>query len=137
MTAPRPEAAGAPRGPVLGTPIPILRVSNGAAAEAFYVGRLGFRLEFTYLAAPPHPDPSYRGVSRDGAWLHLSSFGGDGLFGASVYLPVDDVDALFAEFRAKGIVIDLAPTDQTWNQREMYVRDPDGNCLRFATERQV
>jgi hypothetical protein len=28
--------------------------------------------------------------------------------------------------------VDQAPTDQTWGMRELYVRDPDGNCLRFG-----
>jgi len=46
-------------------------------------------------------------------------------------LIVDNVDALHAEFAAKGAPIDLEPTDQTWGNREMYVRDADGNSLRF------
>ena len=46
-------------------------------------------------------------------------------------LLVDNVDALHAEFLAKGVKIDLAPVDQTWGTREMYVKDGDGNCLRF------
>ena len=32
---------------------------------------------------------------------------------------------------AKGVTIDLAPTDQTWSNREMYVKDADGNGPRF------
>jgi uncharacterized glyoxalase superfamily protein PhnB len=45
---------------------------------------------------------------------------------------VDAVDALHAEFTARSIPIAVEPTDQTWGAREMYVRDPDGNCLRFV-----
>jgi catechol 2,3-dioxygenase-like lactoylglutathione lyase family enzyme len=41
---------------------------------------------------------------------------------------------LHREFRGKGVPIALSPTDQTWGTREMYVRDPDGNCLRFVQE---
>jgi len=51
-----------------------------------------------------------------------------------VFLLVDDVDELYAELVAKGIPNDLQPADQTWGNREMYVRDPDGNCLRFTHE---
>ncbi|HUF73656.1 MAG TPA: hypothetical protein VMR74_12240 [Gammaproteobacteria bacterium] len=29
--------------------------------------------------------------------------------------------------------VDLEPTDQTWDRREIYVLDPDGNCLRFGS----
>jgi len=61
---------------------------------------------------------------------HLS-FSGDGVFGAVANLLVDNVDALHAEFLAKGIQIAVGPVDQTWGTREMYVKDADGNCLRF------
>jgi uncharacterized glyoxalase superfamily protein PhnB len=47
---------------------------------------------------------------------------------------VEDVDALHAELVAKGVPIDLEPTDQTWGNREMYVKDPDGNSIRFVHE---
>jgi uncharacterized glyoxalase superfamily protein PhnB len=61
-----------------------------------------------------------------------SSFPGDGVSGGVVFLVVDDVDALYAELKAKGVEIDLEPTDQSWGNREMYVKDPDGNSIRFV-----
>jgi catechol 2,3-dioxygenase-like lactoylglutathione lyase family enzyme len=48
-----------------------------------------------------------------------------------VYLLVDDVDGLHEELLRKKVRIDLEPTDQTWGNREMYVKDPDGNSIRF------
>jgi uncharacterized glyoxalase superfamily protein PhnB len=48
-----------------------------------------------------------------------------------VNLLVDDVDALHLELVAKQVRIDTGPVDQTWGTREMYVKDSDGNCLRF------
>ena len=74
------------------------------------------------------------GLTRDGVWLHLSSFSGDGVAGGVVYVGVEEVDALHAELLAKGVTIDSGPVDQTWGNREMYVRDPDGNSIRFAQE---
>ena len=71
------------------------------------------------------------GLTRDGVWLHVSSFSGDGMPGGVVYIAVDDVDSLHAELVAKGVGIDTGPVDQTWGNREMYVRDADGNSLRF------
>jgi uncharacterized glyoxalase superfamily protein PhnB len=71
------------------------------------------------------------GISRDGIWVNLSSFSGDGVSGGVVNLFVDDVDTLHAEFVAQGVLIDSGPVDQTWGSREMYVKDSDGNCLRF------
>ena len=75
------------------------------------------------------------GVSRDGVWLHLSSFAGDGASGGIANLLVDDVDELYKELVAHGVQIDEGhPVSQSWGTREMYVRDPDGNCLRFISE---
>jgi uncharacterized glyoxalase superfamily protein PhnB len=111
--------------------IPLLHVSNSAAAEDFYCNRLGFRREFAHRFDEAKPDPCYMGLRRDGVWLHVSSFSGDGVSGGVANLLVEDVDALCAEFLAKGVRIDTGPVDQTWGTREMYVKDADGNCLRF------
>jgi catechol 2,3-dioxygenase-like lactoylglutathione lyase family enzyme len=43
---------------------------------------------------------------------------------------------LFAEFKARGVPIQLEPHDQSWGNREMYVRDADSNSLRFIQSRQ-
>jgi uncharacterized glyoxalase superfamily protein PhnB len=53
----------------------------------------------------------------------------------SVAFTVEDVDTLYAEFVAKGVPIHMPPTDQTWGNREMYIRDPDSNKLAFIQER--
>ncbi len=44
-----------------------------------------------------------------------------------------DVDALYKEIRARGAIIEMAPTRMPWGLREMHVADPDGNTIRFAT----
>ncbi len=77
-------------------------------------------------------DPCYIGLARDGAVLHLSSHAGDGVIGGVVYFVCDDVDALHAEFVARNVPIRIAPVNQTWGLRELYVRDPDGNSVRFG-----
>lgn len=114
--------------------IPVLHVKSSAAAEEFYCNRLGFRRSFAYRVDENKPDPCYMGLTRDNAWLHLSSFSGDGVSGNVVYLLVDDVDDLHEELRRKGVRIDLEPTDQTWGNREMYVKDADGNSIRFVRQ---
>ncbi|HKY06063.1 MAG TPA: VOC family protein [Blastocatellia bacterium] len=114
--------------------IPVLHVSSSRAAEEFYCDRLGFSKQFAYRIDEAKPDPCYMGLSRDGALLHVSSFSGDGVSGGAVYLLVDEVDSLHAELVARGVQIDLEPTDQTWGNREMYVKDPDGNSIRFTRE---
>lgn len=72
------------------------------------------------------------GPTRDNAEVHVSSFSGDGVAGGVVFLGVEDVDELHKELKAKGVVIDLEPTDQSWGNREMYVHDRDGNSISFV-----
>jgi catechol 2,3-dioxygenase-like lactoylglutathione lyase family enzyme len=112
--------------------IPVLRVSSVVPAEEFYCRRLGFDRRFAYRADDSRPDPCYMGLEREGVWLHVSSFPGDGPAGVVVFLPVEDVDALHAELVGKGVRVDAGPVDQTWGNREMYVKDPDGNSIRFT-----
>jgi len=111
--------------------VPLLHVSECASAIRFYCEGLGFKLDFAHRAVESMPDPCYAGISRDGVWLHLSSFSGDGVAGGVANIVVDDVDALYREYAAKGVAIDVEPVDQTWGTREMYVKDADNNCLRF------
>jgi catechol 2,3-dioxygenase-like lactoylglutathione lyase family enzyme len=40
-----------------------------------------------------------------------------------------DVDRLFADLRAGGVVFDSDPEDQDWGARVARLRDPDGNNL--------
>ena len=92
--------------------IPLLHVTNTAAAEQFYCNRLGFRREFAHRADQAERDPGYLGVSRDGVWMHLSSFSGDGVSGGVVNFLVDSVDALHAELVKKGVPIAVEPVNQ-------------------------
>jgi catechol 2,3-dioxygenase-like lactoylglutathione lyase family enzyme len=113
--------------------VPVLHVSSSAAAEEFYCQRLGFRQEFAYRPFGGL-DPCYMGLVRDDARLHVSSFSGDAVVGGVVYLLVDDVDGLHEELLGRNVHIDTGPIDQDWGNREMYVRDPDGNTIRFTRE---
>ena len=113
--------------------IPLLHVSNSRAAEDFYTKGLGFHCFFVHRP-DGRDDPAYLALSRDRIAIHLSSHSGDAVPGGVANILVDDVDALFAEFKSRGVRIDLEPTDQTWGTREMYVKDADGNCLRFQQE---
>ncbi len=113
--------------------IPVLHVSSATAAQEFYCRRLGFEPEFAYHPDDDAPDPSYIGLKRDGARLHVSSFSGDGISGGVVFLVVEDVDALYAELVRSEVRVEREPTNQSWGNREMYVNDPDGNRLRFVS----
>jgi catechol 2,3-dioxygenase-like lactoylglutathione lyase family enzyme len=119
---------------MLKTAIPVLHVSSSMVGEAFYCTKLGFRVESVYRPAEAQ-DPCYMSVVRDGATLHLSSVRDDGVPGSAVYLVVDDVDALHRELRGRDVPVDLSPTDQSWGNREMYVRDSDRNKIAFVCPR--
>lgn len=111
---------------------PLLHVGASEQAERFYHTGLGFTKEWEYRPAAPAPDPCFMCLIREGVRIHVSSFSGDGVAGGVVGFEVRNVDALHAEFVSRGIPISLPPTDQTWGNREMYIRDPDGNALRFC-----
>ncbi|HUF46955.1 MAG TPA: VOC family protein [Vicinamibacterales bacterium] len=121
-------------GPTFRQAVPVLHVTSTSAAEHFFCQDLGFERTFVHRPDPARPDPAYLGVARGDALLHLSSFPGDGVGGSVVYLIVEDIDGLYEELILRGVSIDMAPTDQTWGNREMYVCDPDGNSIRFVRE---
>lgn len=119
--------------------VPILKVTDMQVAIDFYCGTLGFVPEFRYSAGPT--GPYYAGLALDGHQVHLSTFSGDSVKGAAVYFYVEDIDALVRAFLAAGLKtpgkpdspVEEGPVDQTWGMREFYVRDPDGNALRFGS----
>lgn len=111
--------------------IPVLRVRDLDVALGFYVERLG--------AVVAWRGDGYAALRCAGHLVHLSSHGGDGAFGTAVIIPVDDVDEVAARLAARGwrppsgaSPVEVGPIDQTWGTRELYVRDPDGSCLRFV-----
>jgi uncharacterized glyoxalase superfamily protein PhnB len=113
--------------------IPILNVSDSETARRFYTEALGFELASAYRPDRSRADPCFMVFRRDEAVLHVSSFPGDGVPGQAVNINTDPggVDALYAELQARGVAVELAPTDQDWGDREMYVSDGQGNSLRF------
>jgi uncharacterized glyoxalase superfamily protein PhnB len=53
----------------------------------------------------------------------------------SVYVAVDDVDALLERARAAGAEIVYGPRDQDYGSRDFSARDPEGNLWSFGTYR--
>ena len=89
-------------------------------------------------------DPSFSVLMREGDSLILSSHKGDGTFGQAIVVQTDDVEALLCKFRMRGLKtpgnpdapkeVHEGPIDQSWGTREFYVKDPDGNTLRFTQQ---
>lgn len=114
---------------------PIMTVSNIQASVEYYVRALGFTSGGVY---PPGAgnDAFYAYLSRDDVRLHLERGAATGM---AVYFIVRDVDALHDELRDAGaeVLYDpdapvRGPGDQPWGMREIWVKDPDGNVLRFG-----
>jgi uncharacterized glyoxalase superfamily protein PhnB len=53
----------------------------------------------------------------------------------SIYVAVDDPDALFARAERAGVTVLEGLTDRDYGSREFIVRDPEGNVWSFGTYR--
>lgn len=53
--------------------------------------------------------------------------------GKSLYVAVEDVDALFERVRKAGAAIEQGLTDRDYGSREFICRDPEGNVWCFGT----
>lgn len=118
--------------------IPTVRCSRIQDSIHFYTQLLDFELAEDASEAT---DPAFVALKRGSAFLFLSSHSGDGVPGQAVSIVVDRVDALFRVFQARGLEtpghpqepteVHEGPIDQSWGTREFYVKDPDGNTLRY------
>jgi catechol 2,3-dioxygenase-like lactoylglutathione lyase family enzyme len=118
--------------------IPQIRCRRLVDAMDFYTRVL----DFEYVEGDnPTGDGGFCVLSRGGDLLFLCSY--DGGDRSVVAIMTDNVDADFRKFRARGLhtpgdpdvpaeEVHQGPLDQTWGTREFYVRDPDGNSLRFT-----
>jgi catechol 2,3-dioxygenase-like lactoylglutathione lyase family enzyme len=119
--------------------IPTVRCKSMETSIAFFTKVL----DFEWVDGDDDgSDPSYCLLMREGHSLILSSHKGDGTFGQAIVVETDDVAALFRKFRSRGLKtsgnpeapkeVHEGPIDQSWGTREFYVKDPDGNTLRFT-----
>ena len=108
--------------------IPALRITNYQQSKSYYVDKLGFNVEWEHRFEPHFP--VFMSMTRDGMQLFLSEHTGDCQVGGLVHFLVPDVDAWHAEFRKNGAIIVEGPNNDL-GFRNMTIKDPDGNQLRF------
>lgn len=115
----------------IGAPIPVLRSLDEARAREFYIDYLGFTIEWEHRF--DYAPPLYMRLRRGRFVVDLSEHHGDGTPGSTIWVPVDDVEALHRELHAKGysrmnpgIEVD-SPGGPT-----MEVIDPFSNTIRFC-----
>jgi uncharacterized glyoxalase superfamily protein PhnB len=110
--------------------IPILRIFDVGKAREFYVGFLGFQLDWEHRF--DETAPVYMQVSRGGCVLHLSEHHGDCCPGSTVFVRVTGLDEYHREITARGYRYMRPGVEQTFHgSRCMEVIDPFGNRLRF------
>ncbi|MBB6429070.1 glyoxalase superfamily protein [Algisphaera agarilytica] len=106
---------------------PILNVKDVEASLDYYVDKLGFTKQWVW------GDPiGFASVKRGEVTLFLC-LGGQGQPGMWMSLWVDDVDAMYAEYQKRGVIIKQAPHNFPWGCREMNVADPDGHRFRVSS----
>ncbi len=119
---------------------PTFRYRDPAGMIAWLCDTIGFTLHARHPAEGPvaHAELAYGssmimlGAVRDDAYGAL--VGGpaqDG--GKSLYIAVEDVDALHHRVVASGAVIEEGLTDRDYGSREFRCRDPEGNVWCFGT----
>jgi predicted lactoylglutathione lyase len=107
--------------------IPILRVESVAASIRFYVDVLGFKVDW----GGEH-ESTFASVSRD-HWAIMLCEGDQGQPGTWIWIGVEDIEPLFAEYKTKGAKFREQPTNYPWAY-EMKIEDPDGHVLRFGSD---
>ena len=107
--------------------VPILRVTSLPASVRYFRDVLGFQLDW---GDPESADMA--SVSRSGHAIMLCQ-GAQGQLGTWIWIGVEDIDPLFAEYQKKGVQFLQTPTQRPWAY-EMQVVDPDGHVLRFGSE---
>lgn len=103
---------------------------------AYYQDKLGFECLGTW-----QDPPVYAIVARDQHAIHFRCAPpptanpdkyADELLDA--YLSVEDADAIYAEYTAKGVEFSRELGNTAWQSREFVVKDCDGRLLAFGTE---
>ena len=104
------------------------------ATLAYYRDALGFECIGTW-----HDPPVYAIVARDQHKIHFRLAApptpnpdkyADELLDA--YLMIENADALYAEYAARGVEFTRALGDTPWQSREFVVKDCDGRLLAFG-----
>ena len=110
---------------------PVLRVADAASSIRFYCELLGFNNDWTHRFADDFP--AYASVSRDPLILHLSEHEGGGTEKADLFVHVMDVDSVYQEFKANGLVANPPVTEEEIGLRQFEFEDPDGHQITFGT----
>jgi len=114
--------------------VPLFFTLDIRTTVAFYEEKLGFSLLGTW-----QDPPVYAIMARDQHAIHFRCAApptanpdkyADELLDA--YLHVEDADALYDEYAARGVTFARGLAYMPWNSREFVVKDCDGRLLAFG-----
>jgi uncharacterized glyoxalase superfamily protein PhnB len=109
--------------------VPILSVTDMRASLDYYVEKLGFEKKWEW------GEPAdFACVARDEVELFLSLGAQRVATGSWISIFVQDVDALYDDYKKRGAIIRKPPTEYPWGMREMNVEDLDGHHFRLGTD---
>ena len=107
---------------------PIIGTRDIQRAIEFYTRQLGFDLAFRDSV----DSPNYVGFRRDAVELHMQFQYEHEMSTIRLRLMVEDADALFDEYRQRGVECSASGIrDTPWGTREFALYDPDRNALTF------
>ncbi|MBZ4188283.1 glyoxalase superfamily protein [Niabella beijingensis] len=110
--------------------IPVLRIFDYDKAIEFYVGWLGFKINFEHTFH--EGAPRYIEVERDGILLHLSEHHGDGTPGTHVFVWCTGLKAFHSELINKPYKYNRPGLEETFYDAWcVTVNDPFNNRISF------
>ena len=110
--------------------IPIIRIFAVDKAMEFYVGFLGFALDWEHRFGDNFP--LYAQISRSGLILHLIEHHGDATPGSKAFIPMTGIRALHREMSEKHYAYAKPGLEEApWGALTLEVADPFGNKLLF------
>jgi catechol 2,3-dioxygenase-like lactoylglutathione lyase family enzyme len=114
----------------LSAAIPLFRIFSEDKAKEFYVGFLGFSIDWEHRFGANFP--LYLQVRRGKLLIHLTEHHGDATPGSTIFVPVLDIAGLQQELVGKDYQY-AKPSlqEQGWGQ-VLEVADPFGNRIRFC-----
>ena len=116
------------------TTIPILRIFDVVKAKDFYVGFLGFTIDWEHRF--DDVSPVYLQISKGDLVLHLSEHHGDCCPGSTVFVWMTGIEEFHATITSRGYGYMRPGIERTfYNSVCVEVTDPFGNRIRFNEER--
>ena len=110
--------------------IPMLRIFDVAKAKEFYVGFLGFQVDWEHTT--DGTPPVFLQASRGDLALFLSEHHGDGTPGSAVFVWMTGLSGFHAEITAKGYPYMRPGIEETfYGPKQVSVIDPFGNTIHF------